>query len=233
MFATSHETQMGTELLSNSFSAFNWSGDFYEYMRATANAHNSDLAFADRTRTKKTMMLLLYNKKSYKHGLSQFQIFETLFPVEAKLIKFFDKLPPKEKSYLPILLQRLESKLMLEIVGKKVSEVLPEAPILTIHDSFLTTKKYAEQVKILMIDTFLQHTGIAPGIKMERYNRSKTIKWVKQTAIDDWADILNSKKNSISQRANTAKIGLKSPLIFEPPKYGDFSIESVRYESPE
>ena len=201
----------------NSFTNISWSEDFYEYLMQTeAQVFGVDnRVFITRSRTKKNVMFLLYSKDQYKHRTPVYKRFERLFPREAALIRFFDGLPGD--NFLPILLQRFESALLLEKVGRAVSEQLPDAPLITVHDSFLTLPEYVSGVKSIMQNTIYSLTNIEPGIKIEPYLKETTMAQLQQTALDNLEVVLHSK---ITQR-KSVKIQRRKPLISDVPEYND------------
>ena len=89
------------------------------------------------------------------------------------------------ESYLPILLQRLESNLVLNHICERISQSYPEAPILPVHDCIYTTQRYAESVQVIMRDTLNELTGYMPGIKMEKSSAKDTLQALKNTAKED------------------------------------------------
>jgi hypothetical protein len=211
------ETPSIIELQQTSFKKINWSEDFYEFLNSTESriTGTTNMVFRTRNGSKKTIMNILYNKKGYKHRTEAFIKFEQLFPSESALIKVFDKLDGD--NYLPILLQRMESFLMLNVVGKAISEQVPDAPLITVHDCFLTTPKYVVQVNQVMKSTFLTCLGIEPGIKIEPYSKQNTISELEQTALDDLAEILKSKPVG----DKNVKINLRYPISDQIPEYED------------
>jgi hypothetical protein len=98
------------------------------------------------------------------------------------MIVFFKNLSRKAKAksssgivnYLPILLQRLESRLILHQVTKVISKKLPSAPLFTVHDCVLTTNEYSEKVQSILEKELEAATGIKPGLTIEKYDHQKT-----------------------------------------------------------
>lgn len=203
-------TYAGTQR--NSFRDIDWSQDFYTYFGKKLSSVVGDPENDPkvRNRVKKTVMLLLYNKKPSKYKTPEFRLFGELFPQEASLIRFFDSL--EGDNYLPVLLQRLESKLMLEKVAKIITERIPDAPLLTVHDSFLTTPAYAEEVKTVMYDSFIHYTSVAPGIKLEEYDHDATMRKIWVVAMEDLNEIVTQKRKTPagSSRTVNVQIGLRN-----------------------
>src|SRR5262249_29623124 len=76
----------------------------------------------------------------------------------------------KRKDYrqLSYLLQAQESKIMIDVICRRVLEELPGTFIGTIHDSILTTPDKADEVRAIMVREF-QKVGLRPTIRMETY----------------------------------------------------------------
>lgn len=66
-----------------------------------------------------------------------------------------------------ILLQRIESYLVLDKIVPKFHNECPMAPIFTIHDSIITTDKYSTILERVMREVLLKETQIEPGLKVE------------------------------------------------------------------
>ena len=76
----------------------------------------------------------------------------------------------KQKDYrqLAYLLQAHESKIMIDVICRRILEELPGSFIGTIHDSILTTPDKADEVQAIMMREF-QRFGLRPTIRMETY----------------------------------------------------------------
>jgi hypothetical protein len=76
----------------------------------------------------------------------------------------------KRKDYrqLAYLLQAHESKIMIDIICRRLLTELPGTFIGTIHDSIMTTPDKADEVKMIMVREF-QRFGLNPMIRLEAY----------------------------------------------------------------
>lgn len=70
----------------------------------------------------------------------------------------------------PHTLQRREAEFIIHSVCRRLCEEHPEAPILTIHDSLLTTPKWVKQVEGIMREEFMQ-LGVRPTLTVKDYAR--------------------------------------------------------------
>ena len=76
----------------------------------------------------------------------------------------------KRKDYrqLAYLLQAHESKIMIDVICRRILEEVPGTFIATIHDSIMTTPDKADEVKAIMVREF-QRFGLNPKIRLEAY----------------------------------------------------------------
>ena len=72
-----------------------------------------------------------------------------------------------DKNELSILLQGAESHMILNVIVKRLRELFPDMPILTIHDALLMPREYLIDVRKIMEEEFLLWTGITPSFSME------------------------------------------------------------------
>jgi hypothetical protein len=76
----------------------------------------------------------------------------------------------KKKDYHPLayLLQAHESKIMIDIICRRILDELPGTFIATIHDSIMTTAEKADEVMAIMVKDF-QRLGLNPTVRLEAY----------------------------------------------------------------
>jgi hypothetical protein len=67
-----------------------------------------------------------------------------------------------------ILLQRVESHLVIDQIVPRFHKECPNAPIFTIHDSIITDEKHSLILEKVMRETLLMETQIEPGLKVEK-----------------------------------------------------------------
>ncbi|RZA02866.1 MAG: hypothetical protein EOP47_05170 [Sphingobacteriaceae bacterium] len=181
----------GNQSNTSSFADVNWENDFYRLL-GDLDKDSTKPVFIKRPKAKGLMMIILYDKKKSKKHYECVKRFAQFFPRENELIDFFSRLSLKhEENFLPILMQRYESRLMLDLVCKNISEQLPDAPIIPVHDSILTTQEYVDRVKKIMFDTICDVTGNKPGIKIDNTSASDVYDALLKTAQDDYEEILN------------------------------------------
>ena len=93
--------------------------------------------------------------------------FRKLFP---NVLAFMDKLKKKDFAHLAHLMQNYESTFIIGHVCRRIMQEMPEAPILTIHDSIMTTADYAERCQEIFEEEFYK-IGIQPSFKISEYGR--------------------------------------------------------------
>lgn len=148
-------------------------GQFYEYLM---NEFSKDGLKLTRPETKVQVLRILFarnripkdetNKKARK-------IFIDRFPTVHRI---FSKIRGHEKGNkfqnfrrFAILLQRIESYLMLDVILKRIYRELPGTIAVTIHDSIMTgiSTNNVEAVRKIMIDEISFFVGYRPQIKIE------------------------------------------------------------------
>jgi hypothetical protein len=91
------------------------------------------------------------------------ELFARDFPTVYKAVC---DLKRKDHHQMAYLLQAHESKIMIDIICRRILNELPGTFIATIHDSIMTTPDKAGEVRAIMIEEF-QRFGLNPTIKLE------------------------------------------------------------------
>jgi len=91
------------------------------------------------------------------------ELFARDFP---NVYKAINDLKRKDYRQLAYLLQAHESKIMIDIICRRILDELPGTFIATIHDSIMTTPDKADEVRTIMVREF-QRFGLNPMIRME------------------------------------------------------------------
>jgi len=132
-------------------------GRFYEYMQE----HFEPLfpeRFNNRSNVKKEVLRIFYveNKDTDKPFYQPCKLFKYHFPLVYELFRLIKEI---QSNYLPIILQRIESFLILDVICKKISVLHPHIPFFTIHDSILTTQGNEAIVEEIMAREIQNWTG--------------------------------------------------------------------------
>ena len=219
-----------------SFSDILWDDDFYSLLVERAKVENMANIFPDRAAAKKAMMMLLFDDGWYKDQSPEFKLFSKWYPLEAELILFIKNLSRKNivgsndyektNNLLPILLQRIESEIILEEICKVISKELPDAPLLPVHDCINTTQEYVDDVAAIIKRELTTIVGVSPGIKIEQYNQQQTFDELSTLADEDMAEIMKKKSKG------AIMMGIKAPFLLSLPEKGFDMLISSRYTNP-
>lgn len=202
MFQESSETQYSKGLYNNTFKKLVQNGKLYEFI--CFKFFNKHLTkggidqFNTRAKTKDGFMHMMYHnpKELYSKAKAVFADFENLFPVEASVMKLMKKRKHRD---FPVILQKIEAQMLLHRVAKKVYDVNPDIPLFTIHDSILTTKKYASILKSILDKEYQILLGFIPKFEKTVYSEDNAFKEIKKYTKSkvDQADLEISEVGSI------------------------------------
>ena len=98
----------------------------------------------------------------------EMRIFRNVFPNVFEVFKLI-KLGKGQHNTLAILLQHMEATLVLHRACKIIFEERPDIPIFTLHDSIITTIGYENYVHNILKNVLTYAIGIAPKLKVERW----------------------------------------------------------------
>lgn len=149
------------------------SGQLYEFMIAEFLKEGLKLT---REETKDQVLRILFARNRLPKNSINRQarlIFKKVFPTVHRI---FSKIRGRERGYkftsfkrFAILLQRIESYLMLDVILKRIYRELPGTIAMTIHDSIMTgiLTNNVEEVRKIMEEELTFFVGFAPKIKIE------------------------------------------------------------------
>lgn len=155
------------------------SGNIYEYLMNEFSKEGLQLG---RDETKKMMLRILFARNRLPKDETNRKarlIFKNRFPIVNKI---FSKIRGSEKGNkfenfkrFAILLQSIESYLMLDIIVKRINRELPGTIAITIHDSIMTgvLTDNVEAIRKIMIEELTFFVGFAPKIKVEGIKEEK------------------------------------------------------------
>lgn len=140
-------------------------GYIYEYIQKGLEAATGS-KIPTRKEVKEVVFTALFTDNRYigQDGAKPKRIFKSLFPEVYKLLAIIKR---KDSTILPRLLQKMESKLMLDRVAKQISKDFPYLPIYTIHDSIVCPVGYEGYVADVIRFYFNESIGIEPQVKFE------------------------------------------------------------------
>jgi hypothetical protein len=137
------------------------SGNFYEEMHKLLYPGEP----FDRARMKETIFIMFFADNRHGPQLRKLEApFKAKFPHVYELFKLLKR---KNKRILSHILQRTESKLMIEMVTRRIGDEHPEIPIFPIHDSVATYPEYADYVEGVIKEELKKLTGLNACIERE------------------------------------------------------------------
>jgi len=122
-----------------------------------------EAGFSARDTIKFRFMLCFYSHNGCNSSGMK-SAFRSKFP---KIYALICDLKQKDHTTLSILLQRVESTLVLDKICGRISFEFPKIPLFTIHDSILTTPNNVEYVKSIIEEECEKYIGIAPMLSIE------------------------------------------------------------------
>lgn len=116
---------------------------------------------------KSITMLLLFGKH---RNTFVSQVFKKHYGDVAEIIRIIKSKDAGNKGYLASLLQNIEANCILDYCTKNIAEKYPDMPLLTIHDSVLTTIDYIDILENEFRNYLKKYYGIEPKLKIENWN---------------------------------------------------------------
>ena len=144
-------------------------GIFYDYMGKELDLP-SDLTDEEvRKKVKTTMFQVMFTDNKYYHQpeAQNKRKFRQLLP---STYQVFKEIKQTDKSHLAILLQFIESYVIIDVVTKKIALNNPKIPLFTIHDSIATTEQYAPYVMDVFHNELSRIIGVEPTLSQEHWN---------------------------------------------------------------
>lgn len=137
------------------------------------NPYNTKKVFdSKRSAAKYIILKTLFSSEKYYHTI--IKVFEKHYSEVYRVTQFIKK-SSDNKAFFPILLQNIEANFLLDYCTKHIADKYPDMPLLTIHDSIITTRKFEEILK----DEFEKHLkmyfGLQPKLEVEYWNNNLQI----------------------------------------------------------
>jgi len=146
-------------------------GLFYDYMMSEFDKNK--IPYTDRDDFKKQLFIVFFGRNSARYVSRSVKLFEKLFP---NVFALFAHVKKGEHNQLAILLQKIESNIILNRVAPQISASFPELPFITKHDSLLPVQKSGgfivpghtvEAVKGIVENVIRQTTGLTPLVRVK------------------------------------------------------------------
>lgn len=176
----------------------NGGGDFYENLSNELNSVSEPLLneFSTRTSTKLAFMHLLFERfTGKKKAIPSYQVFRKAFPM---ILRLMDVYKSDEKNRLALLLQRMESEMILDRIARRFALENPEAPIYTIHDALLTTEAYSIELNKLIISELQFIAKIRPTTKIKNLTPDSLFNDLKST-IKNEIQLIKKKSRTVKK----------------------------------
>lgn len=115
---------------------------------------------------KKAVFLVLYsdNKFIHQEGAYFKRIFKDIYPTVYALLAAYKKWSSRS---LPVIIQHIESKVILSGVAKHISKRKKQVPLYTIHDSIVLPATEIELCKDVFGEQYTSLLGAVPNLKTE------------------------------------------------------------------
>jgi hypothetical protein len=142
-----------------------FSGDFYSHLFELEFNHQPNPL--QRNSIKNDIMYVLFEgNRNHRKRVEGVRLINKYYPFVNKTIEYLiDAIGGRD---FAILLQRIESHLVIDQVVPRFHMECPRAPIFTIHDSIITDEKHSLKLETIMRETLLRETQIEPGLKVEK-----------------------------------------------------------------
>jgi hypothetical protein len=143
------------------------SGQFYDYMEEMMRKDMKTTQI-ERKAVKATIFQVLFTDNRFigQKEATEKRIFKKLFPEIYQLLSLIKR---KDKRNLPILLQQIESHLVLKVITKRITRERPSDPLFTIHDSIVTTAGNEGYVQEVITQEMEKAIGFRPRLRVERW----------------------------------------------------------------
>ena len=145
-------------------------GGFYEYFLLALK--EKGIQCLDRTKAKTSIFEIFFGKTSGLNKSKNARVFKLLFPT---IYKLFALIKISGHNLLALILQCIESRIIIDGVAGHFIQEYPNTPIYTIHDSIVVPLKNLYKVKIEMINYTLKKTGYRPSIEEEIFESKEKI----------------------------------------------------------
>ena len=143
--------------------------DFYSHLFELE--HGDPPTNAQRKSIKKDIMYVLFqNNRKHRELVEGVRLLEKFYPfVNQFILKIMDRIGKRNFS---LLLQRVESYLILDCVVPEFHRRCSVAPVFTIHDCVITTEQHKLELTNVMFEVLHEKTGIKPGLSVEKLDPS-------------------------------------------------------------
>lgn len=147
-------------------------GSFYEKFAELIAVETHGNVTPDRDQSKDYVFQIFFGKNDPYHLRRINRVFQKYYPDVASIFSMFKK---KEHRDLALVLQRIESEVVLNVITKRFNAIFPEVPLFTIHDCIITETGYKDQLKEIMEEETRRIISAPPRIKEEYWKPDNAI----------------------------------------------------------
>jgi len=141
-------------------------GTFYDFMAEKFKLYG--IPFADRKDLKEQLFIVFFGKNNAIHFSPAVRLFAEIFP---SVYKLFSEIKKNKHNRLAILLQRIESYVMLDCVVPKILNEFPGLEFITKHDSLLPAgimvTGEVDKIHVLIKNEIEKIIGFFPKIEIK------------------------------------------------------------------
>lgn len=144
------------------------SGQFYEEFGKLIGIDTS--IDENRKKVKKSVFSAIFSPNQIASHVEEIKLFSKHFP---SVMAVFKKIKTSVDSHrtLACVLQNFEADLILHTACKRISEINPDVPMFTLHDSIITIPEHQELVEKIMLEVLTEAIGFPPKLKIEIWGR--------------------------------------------------------------
>lgn len=115
---------------------------------------------------KNIFFTVAYTSNRDQFHLKQKKIFESVYPTVSKISKVLKR---GDHSRFSILMQRIESVLILRHCAREFAESFPEIPLFSVHDSLIVPEGFEDIASSIIQINTLKLTGFRPTVRKENW----------------------------------------------------------------
>ena len=160
--------QMQTESGFQSYKELVRSGQFYD-QRAILMKSEGVAGETARKAVKVMLFQVLFTDNRFigQAEAKPKRVFKSQFPGVYQLLNEIKK---TGKNKLPILLQQIESHVVLKTITKRIARERPSLPLFTIHDSIITTAGNEGYIQNVVLEELGKAIGFVPQLRVEQWS---------------------------------------------------------------
>lgn len=143
-------------------------GMLYEYIAEQFKAANPPIQL-DRPGIKTMLFTVFFSDNRFfgTHSAYPKRLFQSIFPT---VYSVYSHVKRTAHNNLAILLQNIESSLVLDFAVERIIQERSDLPIFTIHDSIVTSVGNEDYISLVLCEEMQKCIGVKPSLKIEYWN---------------------------------------------------------------